>query len=124
LLVLPGNSALLAGGIAGLGLGGWVGLNQVVWASYFGRDHVGAISGAVRPFITVSGATGPLLVAALADATGGYTLSVIVMAASWWVCAALLFLIKPPAQPERESEGETAVTGVPSSAPAPASGGG
>jgi sugar phosphate permease len=118
LLILPGDAALLAGGIAGLGLGGWVGLNQVVWASYFGRDHVGAISGAVRPFITVSGATGPLLVAALADASGSYTLSIIVMAASWWVCAALLFLVKPPRRPARASEDATEAAGVPSAAPA------
>jgi MFS family permease len=101
LLLLPGDTALLAGAIAGLGIGGWVGLNQVVWAAYFGRDHVGAISGSVRPFVTLSGATGPLYVAALADAFDSYTVSIIVMAASWWVCAALLLLLRPPRLPER-----------------------
>ncbi len=49
LLLLPGDLRLLAGGIAGLGIGGWVGLNQVVWPAYFGRANIGAISGAVRP---------------------------------------------------------------------------
>ena len=125
LLLLPGDTALIAGAVAGVGLGGWVGLNQVVWAAYFGRDHTGAISGAVRPFITISGATGPLLVAALADLSGSYTLSIIVMAASWWVCAALLFLIKPPRLPARAGgEGASGDLSAPSTAPAAAGGGG
>jgi MFS family permease len=124
LLLLPGDTALLAGAIAGLGIGGWVGLNQVVWASYFGRDNVGAISGAVRPFVTISGASGPLLVAALADAFGSYTVSIIVMAASWWFCAALLFVIKPPRLPERPMSGGEEASGVPATARASAGGGG
>jgi MFS family permease len=122
LLLLPGDIALLAGAIAGLGIGGWVGLNQVVWASYFGRDHVGAISGAVRPFVTLSGATGPLYVAALADVFDSYTVSIIVMAASWWVCAALLFLIKPPRLPQRAHTEPAGTAGAPATSPAPAGG--
>jgi predicted MFS family arabinose efflux permease len=123
LLLLPGDTALLAGAIAGLGIGGWVGLNQVVWAAYFGRDHTGAISGSVRPFITLSGATGPLYVAALADAFDSYTVSIIVMAASWWVCAVLLVLIKPPKLPDRASADAAREPGGLSAAPAPAGGG-
>ena len=122
LLLLPGDAALLAGAIAGLGIGGWVGLNQIVWASYFGRDHVGAISGAVRPFVTISGATGPLYVAALADAFGSYTVSILVMAASWWVCGLILFLIKPAPLPER-ARAQPGADGTASMAPAPAGGG-
>jgi MFS family permease len=99
ILVLPGQTALAAGAIAGLGLGGWVGLNQVVWADYFGRAHLGAISGITRPFITVSSATGPLLIAALADLSGSYAVSVLVMAASWWLCALFLLLVRPVNRP-------------------------
>ena len=93
--LLPGNSALVAAALAGLGLGGWVGLNQVVWAEYFGRAHIGAISGLTRPFVTLSAATGPLYIAALADLTGSYSLSITVMTVSWWVCACILFLVRP-----------------------------
>jgi MFS family permease len=99
ILVLPGQSALAAGAIAGLGLGGWVGLNQVVWADYFGRAHLGAISGITRPFITISSATGPLLIAALADVSGSYSVSVLVMAGSWWFCALFLLLVRPVNRP-------------------------
>jgi MFS family permease len=101
ILVLPGDMALLAGAIAGLGLGGWVGLNQVVWADYFGRAHLGAISGITRPFITLSSATGPLAIAAIADASGSYSVSMLVMAASWFFCAALLYLVRPAKRPAR-----------------------
>ncbi|HLF79495.1 MAG TPA: MFS transporter [Dehalococcoidia bacterium] len=99
LLVLPGNSALAAGAIAGLGIGGWVGLNQVIWADYFGRSHLGAISGITRPFITISSATGPLYIAALADLSGSYSLSMVVMATSWWFCALLLLIVRPAKRP-------------------------
>ncbi len=101
LFILPGDIALISGAVAGLGIGGWVGLNQVVWAAYFGRDNLGAITGSVRPFVTLSGATGPLYAAALADLTGNYTLSYSLMALSWWVCALILLPLRPARLPER-----------------------
>jgi len=101
ILVLPGDLALIGGAIAGLGFGGWVGLNQVIWADYFGRTHLGAIMGLTRPFITLSSATAPLLIAILADVSGSYTASILVMAASWWLCAVMLFAAKPARRPTR-----------------------
>ena len=111
LLILPGDIALISGAVAGLGIGGWVGLNQVVWAAYFGRDNLGAITGSVRPFVTLSGATGPLYAAVLADLTGNYTLSYSLMALSWWLCALFLLPLRPAKLPERlraQSAGATA----------------
>jgi cyanate permease len=101
IFLLPGDTALVAGAIAGLGIGGWVGLNQVVWADYFGRAHLGAISGITRPFITISSATGPLYIAALADLSGSYTISFWVMTASWWFCAVCLLFVRPAKLPAR-----------------------
>ncbi len=95
LLFLPGDLRLVAGGVAGLGIGGWVGLNQVVWPVYFGRANIGAISGTVRPIITLSGATGPLYVAALAEYFDSYTISILVMTLSWWLCAMVLLFVRP-----------------------------
>jgi sugar phosphate permease len=104
LLLLPGDVVLLAGAAVGLGLGGWVGLNQVIWPVYFGRANIGAIAGTVRPMITLSGATGPLYIAALAETTGSYTVSILVMAMSWCLCATVLFLVRPPHRASIESE--------------------
>ena len=95
LQVLPGESVLVAGAIAGFGIGGWVGLNQVVWAAYFGRANLGAITGKVRPLITVSGGSGPLLVAGMADYFGGFGVGIMVMAISWFICGGFLFLVRP-----------------------------
>ena len=93
--LLPGNSSLFAGAVAGFGIGGWVGLNQAVWASYFGRGNLGAITGRVRPLITISGGTGPLLVAGMADLFGGFGVGIMVMALSWWICSGFLFFVRP-----------------------------
>jgi sugar phosphate permease len=103
LLLLPGDTVLLAGAAVGLGLGGWVGLNQVIWPAYFGRANIGAISGTVRPLITLSGACGPLYIAALAETTGSYTWSILVMALSWSLCGTALLLVRPPRLTRLES---------------------
>jgi MFS family permease len=95
LLLLPGDIALLASALAGLGLGGWIGLNQVIWPVYFGRANIGAITGAVRPLIMLSSAMGPLYVAALAEQFDSYAVSIVVMTLSWWISAALLVLVRP-----------------------------
>lgn len=110
LLLLAGDIRLLAGALAGMGIGGWVGLNQVVWPAYFGRAHIGAISGTVRPMITLSGATGPLYVSGLAEAFGSYTVSILVMALSWWLCASVLFFVRPPRVARREEAEATPAT--------------
>ncbi len=100
LLLLPGDLSLIAGAVAGLGIGGWVGLNQVLWPSYFGRANIGAISGMVRPVVTLSGATGPLYVAAIAEALDSYTLSILIMALSWGLCGLVLYFVRPARRPD------------------------
>lgn len=95
LQILPDNASLAAGGIAGFGIGGWVGLNQAVWAAYFGRGNLGSITGKVRPLVTLSSGTGPFLVAFMADYFGGFGVGIMVMALSWWICSGFLFLVRP-----------------------------
>jgi MFS family permease len=114
LLLLPGDVALCAGAVAGLGIGGWVGLNQMMWPVYFGRGRIGAITGAVRPMITLSGALGPLYVAGLAEYFDSYTISIVVMALSWWLCAAVLLFVRSPrvvTQPAAEPVTATSAAG-------------
>lgn len=112
LLLLPGDLALMAGALAGMGLGGWVGLNQVMWPAYFGRANIGAISGAVRPMITLSSAMGPLYIAALAEYFDSYAISIVVMALSWWLCAMVLLFVRPARVPEPVSQPAAAPTSV------------
>jgi MFS family permease len=98
-LVLPGNSVLAAGALAGVGTGGWVALSQVVWGEYFGRANLGSIVGKTRPLITLFGAVGPIYIAAMADLTGNYNASIGVFALSWVLCALCLLFVKPPRIP-------------------------
>ena len=44
-----GRVGLLYGGLVGFFVGAYVPLHGLVWAVYFGRAHVGAISGSARP---------------------------------------------------------------------------
>ena len=72
-------------GVFGLGIGGMMFLQNVVWAEYFGRLHLGAIRGAVMPITLVVGGIGAPLAGYVRDATGSYDIV-------WWVGATLLFI--------------------------------
>ena len=86
-----GISLGLFGGMSNL-------VNQVTWANYFGRKHLGAIRGVVHPFTQITNASGPLVAAIALDVTGSYTLI-------WWIftgiagVAAFLWLLATPPKP-------------------------
>ena len=88
--------------IQGLTLGGHFILQPLIVANYFGRAHLGAVRGIMRPFLTFSGAAGPIVVAALFDATGSYRTAFMAVIGTW-VLAALVFLLAPP--PGRQVRG-------------------
>jgi MFS family permease len=95
MLVLPGNAVLAYSALAGFGIGGFIGTQQLVWPAYFGRSHLGAIAGIVRPFATGVNAAGPLLMAQSFDRTGGYGFGLGGMTISWVVCAGAMFMARP-----------------------------
>lgn len=88
--------------IQGLTLGGHFILQPLIVANYFGRAHLGAVRGIMRPFLTFSGAAGPIVVAALFDATGSYRTAFMAVIGTW-LLAALVFLLAPP--PGRQVRG-------------------
>lgn len=107
LTVLPaatssGSTALVIVVLAiyGFGMGGTAPLQETVWASYFGRMHLGKIRAVAMPFSIVFGSAGPLLGGALYDRTGDYTASFALFAATLWVGAVLVMLARPPRPPE------------------------
>lgn len=55
----------LSGGLFGI-------LMAVVWPRYFGRRHLGAVTGLVMSLIVFASAVGPFLFSALRDLTGSY----------------------------------------------------
>ncbi|HXH20527.1 MAG TPA: MFS transporter [Dehalococcoidia bacterium] len=104
LLAVAGRSEALSIAVLalyGLGIGGMVPLQETVWASYFGRTHLGRIRSVAMPFSIVFGAGGPVLAGFLYDETGSYTLAFVLFAMFSAVGLVLILLARPPLRQER-----------------------
>ncbi len=86
-------------GLYGFSVGGTVPLQETVWASYFGRMHLGEIRSVAMPFSIIFSAGGPLLAGDLYDRTGSYQAAFLIFAAFSLVGMMLVLLAKPPALP-------------------------
>ena len=82
--------------IAGLVMGGYIILQSLIVANYFGRAHLGGVTSAMRPLLTVSMAASPLLAGVLYDARGNYTLVFLMAMAAWFVAGLIVLMAKPP----------------------------
>ncbi|MES3006968.1 MAG: MFS transporter [Pseudomonadota bacterium] len=56
----------------GLGWGGLIPLQEVIWASYFGRRYLGAVRSTAMPFTFAMSAIGPVVATAYYDRVGNY----------------------------------------------------
>ena len=88
-------------GMLGLGWGGMIPLQEVIWAAYFGRRYLGAVRSAGLPFALVLGAGAPLAVSYYHDATGAYAGALLVVATLNVLSGLLLQLIPPPLARQR-----------------------
>jgi MFS family permease len=79
----------------GVMLGGFPTLGQLVWPDYFGRMHIGSITGLTQFFTTVIGSTGPLIAGAIYDSSGTYKVSLYILVCTWLLCAAVIFAVRP-----------------------------
>jgi len=80
----------------GLALGGNFVMRPLIVANYFGRDHLGAIGGVMRPLQIAGSATGPLAVAALFDITGDWHVAFGLVIALWAASALSIAVAAPP----------------------------
>ena len=76
--------------------GGFQVLQPMAFSNYFGRAHAGAIQGSVRPFLTVSALTGPLVIAFLYDTTGSFDLGFVIAGGVGLASPFLALLATPP----------------------------
>jgi MFS family permease len=92
------NFWLLAGVLVmyGFGIGGTVPLQETVWASYFGRRHLGSIRSVAVPFSIIFSAGGPLLAGVLYDRSGSYVSAFSLFAACSVLGCMLVLLARPP----------------------------
>jgi len=82
-----------------MGWGGMIPMQEVIWASFFGRRHLGAIRGAGLPFALTLGALAPWLTSLYHDRVGQYDGALLAVAALNVVSGILIFLVPPPRRP-------------------------
>ncbi|MBI4328692.1 MAG: MFS transporter, partial [Chloroflexi bacterium] len=80
----------------GATMGGMVTLFDITWATYFGREHLGAIRGVTTPLTTWISGVSTLLGGLAFDALGSYDLIFTVFAVFWLTAAGVALLAKPP----------------------------
>ncbi len=89
--------------VLGLGWGGMIPMQEVIWASFFGRRHIGAIRGAGMPFALALGAIAPWAVSYYHDLNGVYDGALLVVAGLNVFSGVLIFLVPPPERERRKT---------------------
>jgi MFS family permease len=89
---------ILAAGfvLVGIGLGGQIPIQEMIWASYFGRRYLGSVRSAAMPLTLFFGAGGPLIVQLYFDRVGDYDGAFFAVGASWVLAAGLVMLVRKP----------------------------
>lgn len=82
--------------LLGIGWGGMIPLQEVIWGAFFGRRYLGAVRSAGLPFALLLGAAAPLLVSYYRDLTGSYQLALAVVAGCNLASAVLILLLPSP----------------------------
>jgi OFA family oxalate/formate antiporter-like MFS transporter len=91
----------LAFGILGLGWGGMIPMQEVIWARFFGRLYIGAIRGAAMPFALTLGAVAPWAVSYYHDMVGSYDGALLVVATLNVISGVLIFIVPRPQKSAR-----------------------
>lgn len=82
--------------LLGLGWGGLIPLQEVIWATFFGRRHLGSVRSAAMPFSLVIGAGAPLAASWYFDEVGNYNGAFLIVAAMNATAAVLLLFVRRP----------------------------
>ena len=84
--------------LLGLGWGGMIPLQEVIWASFFGRRHIGAVRGAAIPFMICLGSMAPIGSSHYYDVVGNYDGAIIIVGLANIVSAIIILWIKIPSK--------------------------
>jgi OFA family oxalate/formate antiporter-like MFS transporter len=83
----------------GSGMAGYVPIQEMMWASFFGRRHLGAVRSVAMPLSLALGASGPVLVALYYDRVGSYDGVLVGMSMLVLASAALILFARSPVRP-------------------------
>ncbi len=84
--------------VLGFGWGGMIPLQEVIWASFFGRRYIGSVRSAALPFSLILTAGAPVATSLYYDMIGNYDGAILIVAVSNMVSAGMIMLIPAPAQ--------------------------
>ena len=98
--------------IMGAASGGMGPIQEVFWASYFGRRYLGAVRSIAMPFSLIIGTGGPLAVALYFDIVGNYHGAFFVLSGLSVLAALIILLVRRP-------RARSAVAGPGAPAPTP-----
>ena len=89
--------------VLGLGWGGMIPMQEVIWATFFGRKFLGSIRGAAMPFALALSALAPWLVAIYRDIVGSYDGALLIVASLNVISGVLIFLAPAPLRSQTDS---------------------
>jgi len=97
---MDANLGLLYAGFItlGMGWGGMIPLQEVIWAGYFGRRYLGEVRSAALPIALTMGASGPWLSSWYYDQVGNYDGAFMAVAGLNLLSALLIYATRKPAQ--------------------------
>ena len=87
---------LPAASILGVGVGGLHLLLRLAWAEYYGREHLGSITGITLPVQVGGQALGPVIAGFLYDFTGSYFWPFRIFATAVFIAGLLVLTATPP----------------------------
>lgn len=90
--------------LMGLGWGGLLPLQEVIWASFFGRRYLGSVRSTAMPFTFGMSAVGPVLVAYYYDFAGNYDLALLIIASCNLASAVMLYRLRESSKRTAEAE--------------------
>lgn len=84
--------------LLGLGWGGMIPLQEVIWGAFFGRRYLGAVRSAALPVALLIAAAAPYLVALHRDHSGQYDPSMLAVAGLNILSGVLIYCVRPPSR--------------------------
>ncbi len=91
----------------GIGIGGMITVQEVVWADFFGRLSLGTVRSLAQPFTIVSSAGGPVFAGVAYDRFGSYTAAFYLFTVAYLAAAVLIMLTPTPRRPASADQPST-----------------
>ena len=82
--------------VLGFGWGGMIPLQEVIWASFFGRRYLGSVRSAALPFSILLTAGAPLATSYYFDIMGNYDGAILMVGSANLLSGVMLALLRKP----------------------------